>query len=139
MASPIVKRKGQVLSRAAAGLIGMSVAASPALAENATPAHAQEIGSKSVERSGSAKSVPRKAPRKPDRSGSFIYEIIDTIRARSGDFCTRYGSPADCLEEAEVCLTMRDDDDNQFRLCLNTVPGEEGRDGGKMQGARTRR
>jgi hypothetical protein len=51
---------------------------------------------------------------------------------------TRYGNPDDCLEEAEVCLTMRDNDDNQVKLCLNTVPGESG-DPGLVQKSRVRR
>lgn len=43
------------------------------------------------------------------------------------------------LEEAEVCLTMRDTGDNQVRLCLNTAPGEGGRDEGAVQKSRLRR
>jgi hypothetical protein len=75
----------------------------------------------------------RKPISKPDRAGNFVYGLIDTIRAQSGELCARYGNPADCLEEAEVCLTMRDTDDNQVRLCLNTVPGDSGGDGGRAQ------
>ena len=79
----------------------------------------------SSERSGPAKAPARKPARKqPDRSGNFVYGIIDQIRAQSEELCARYGSPGDCLEEAEVCLTMRDADDNQVRLCLNTSPGD---------------
>lgn len=64
---------------------------------------------------------------------------MNQIRAQSEEICARYGSTSDCLEEAEVCLTMRDTDDNQVRLCLNTVPGERGGDGGPVQKSRLRR
>jgi hypothetical protein len=49
---------------------------------------------------------------RPEGAGNFVYGIIHTIQAESEELCARYGNPADCLEEAEVCLTMRDDDDN---------------------------
>ncbi|PVE21071.1 hypothetical protein DC522_28600 [Microvirga sp. KLBC 81] len=94
----------------------------------------------SSERSGSAKAPARKPTRKqPDRSGNFVYGIINQIRAQSEELCARYGSPGDCLEEAEVCLTMRDFEDNRVRLCLNTVAGEGGGDGGTVQKSRLRR
>jgi hypothetical protein len=114
----------------AANLLGVLLSANSALADNPAREQAQEIGSRgtgsSSERSGSATPPARKPARKPDRSGNFVYEIINQIQAQSKEMCARYGNPADCLEEAEVCLTMRDTGDNQIRLCLNTVP-EEGR------------
>jgi hypothetical protein len=106
------------------------------------PGQAQEIGSKSAQasskQSGSAKTPARKPMRKPDGTGNFVYGIINTIRVQSAELCARYGNPADCLEEAEVCLTMRDNDDNQVRLCLNTVPEDSG-DQGSVQKSRLRR
>jgi hypothetical protein len=136
--------KRQVLSIAALNLLGLSLAAHSALADNATRGPAQESGARSAEisseRSGSAKAPVRKPTRKrPDRSGNFVYEIINQIRAQSEELCARYGSPGDCLEEAEVCLTMRDFEDNQVRLCLNTVPGEDGGNRGAVQKSRLRR
>jgi len=121
--------KRRTLSLAAASWLGPLLAAHPALADNPAPGQAQEVGSRvteiSSERSGPAKAPARKPARKlPDRSGNFVYGIIDQIRAQSEELCARYGSPGDCLEEAEVCLTMRDADDNQVRLCLNTSPGD---------------
>jgi hypothetical protein len=68
--------------------------------------------------------LARKPTRKPDGAGNFVYEIINQIQVQSKELCARYGNPADCLEEAEVCLTMRDNGDNRIKLCLNTVPGE---------------
>ena len=135
--------KRQVLSMAAATWLGLSLAAPPALADNTSPAAAREIVAKSAEisseRSGSARVPARKPTRKqPDRSGNFVYGIINQIRAQSEELCARYGSPGDCLEEAEVCLTMRDADDNQVRLCLNTVAGDSG-DRGSVQKSRLRR
>jgi hypothetical protein len=94
----------------------------------------------SLERSVPNKGSARKPTRKePDRSGSFVYEIINNIRAQSEELCARYGSPSDCLEEAEVCLTMRDAADNQVRFCLNTAPKEDASDEGKVQRSRLRR
>jgi hypothetical protein len=120
------------------------LATSSALAESPAPGPAQGIAARSTdipsERSGPAKGSARKPTRKqPDRSGNFVYEIINNIRAQSEELCARYGSPSDCLEEAEVCLTMRDTGDNQIRFCLNTVPGEDATDEGKVQRSRLRR
>jgi hypothetical protein len=75
----------------------------------------------------------------PDRTGNFVYGLINTIWAQSEELCARYGNPSDCLEEAEVCLTMRDTDDNEVRLCLNTVPGDSGGNRGTVQNSRMRR
>jgi hypothetical protein len=74
-----------------------------------------------------------------DRSGNFVYGIIHQIQAQSEELCARYGGPGDCLEETEVCLTMRDTGENLVRLCLNTVPGESKGAEGKMQKSRIRR
>jgi hypothetical protein len=55
----------------------------------------------------------------PGRSGNFVYGIVHHIRAQSQELCARYGGPGDCLEEAELCLTMRDTAENVVQLCLN--------------------
>jgi hypothetical protein len=81
----------------------------------------------------------RKPMRTPDGAGNFVYGLINTIRAQSEELCARYGNPSDCLEEAEVCLTMRDTEDNTVRLCLNTTPGENEGDKGTVQKSRVRR
>ena len=135
--------KGSVASVVAVTLLGMILPVTSVLADNPARGQAQEIGSKSAG-SSSDLSGPTKAPaRKPQRkSGSpsnFVYELINQIQAQSKELCARYDNPADCLEEAEVCLTMRDTDDNQVRLCLNTVPGEGGADGGTVLKSRLRR
>src|SRR5829696_4538457 len=122
-------RKLQVVSvAAAANMLGVFLPSSSALADNLTREQVDETGSKSTEISAGStdrtKRPIRKPVRKPDRSGNFIYEVLDNIRTQSEEHCTRYGSPGDCLEEAEVCLTMRDTEDNQVRLCLNTIPKE---------------
>src|SRR4051812_34419939 len=139
----VVTRKEQVFSAMAAGLLGMSLSASSSLAASNSIASAQEIGAKptgtTLERPVSAKASPRNPIVNPDRSGNFVYEIINSIRARSEELCARYGSSTDCLEEAEVCLTMRDTQDNQIRLCLNTVPDERGSDRGGIQKSRVKR
>lgn len=142
--SSVASTKRQVLSTAAVTLLGLSLAAHSAWADNPAPGAAQEMGTRSAElsfeRSGSAKAPARKPTRKqPDRSGNFVYGIINQIRAQSEELCARYGNPTDCLEEAEVCLTMRDTEDNEVRLCLNTVPGDGGGDEGKVQKSRLRR
>lgn len=118
----------------AVSLLGIIPSANSVLADN--PAHGQvhEINSKPAEpssdRSMSVRAPSRKPLRKPGRSSNFIYEVLNNIRVQSEELCARYGNPDDCLEEVEVCLTMRDTEGSQARLCLNTVPvkstGEEG-------------
>jgi hypothetical protein len=129
--------KGLGASVVAATLLGMCLPATSVLADNPARGPAQAIGSSLAaspsERSGSAKA----AARKPDGAGNFVYELINQIQVQSKELCARYGNPADCLEEAEVCLTMRDTGDNTVRLCLNTVPG--GSEGGTVQKSRVRR
>jgi hypothetical protein len=132
--------KGWAVLMMAVGLLGPVSLAHSARADSLSRGQAQEIGSESrasSERPGSTKPLARQPKRKPDASGNLVYEILDNIRARSGELCSRYGSPDDCLEEAEVCLTMRNAEDDQVRLCLNTVPGETDRD--KAQKTRLRR
>jgi len=111
-------------------LWGMSLAAGVASAATSAPGQAQDIGSKSggapSKRSEPAKAPPRKLPKTSERVGDFVYGLIDVIRSQSEELCIRYGNPSDCLEEAEVCLTMRDNDDNQVKMCLNTVPEHDG-------------
>jgi hypothetical protein len=127
----------------AATLLGTSISATSALAENPVREQTQEIGSSvagtSSERSRSGKAPARKPQRKPDSTGNFVYELINQIQVQSKELCARYGNPADCLEEAEVCLTMRDTEDNTVRLCLNTTPGESEGDKGMVQKSRVRR
>ena len=139
-------RKQPIVFILAANMLGLSLLATAVLADDLSSGQAQQtqdIGSKSAvtssKRSGSARAYARKPMRKPDGAGNFIYGLISTIRAQSQELCARYGNPADCLEEAEVCLTMRDADDNQVRLCLNTAPGDSGGDGGTVQKSRLRR
>ena len=110
----------------AMGLLGLSVSAYPAVARTSAPGRTPEVGSKSagitIKQSGSAKSQARKPMRKPDTGTSLVYDIINTVRSQSEELCARYGNQTDCLEEAEICLTMLDPEENQVRLCLNTVP-----------------
>jgi hypothetical protein len=126
-----------------ANLLGIAVAANSALADDQSGGQTQEAQFKSVgtpsARSGSPKARALKRMRQPDGSGNFVYEIINDIRARSQEVCARYGSPSDCLEEAEVCLTMRDTADNQVKLCLNTVPAGSAGDDVKVHRSRARR
>ena len=123
-------------------MLGLIVLTTSARAESPARGPAQEVGSKPVgprtKRPGSSNAPIQEPTRKPDGSGNFVYGLINTIRAQSEELCARYGNPSDCLEEAEVCLTMRDTDDNQVRLCLNTVPGDSG-DSGSVQKSRLRR
>ena len=136
-------RKQPVVSILAANLLGLSLLTTEVLAEDLSSGQTQGVGSKpavsSPKRSGSARADARKPMRKPDGAGNFVHGLINTIRAQSQELCVRYGNPADCLEEAEVCLTMRDADSNQVRLCLNTAPGDTGSDGGTVQKSRLRR
>ena len=128
---------------AAATLVGMFLPTTSALANSPTRGPAQEIGSRvagtSSERSGPAKAPVRKPQRKPDGAGNFVYELINQIQVQSKELCARYGDPSDCLEEAEVCLTMHDTEDNTVRLCLNTTPGESEGNKGTVQKSRVRR
>jgi hypothetical protein len=137
-----VSWKGRVASVVAATLLGILLPTTSVLADNAAREQAQEIGSKSAgsssDLSGPAKTPARKPPRRSGGPSNFVYELINQIQVQSKELCARYGNPADCLEEAEVCLTMRDTDDNQVRLCLNTVPGDSG-DKGTVQKSRLRR
>jgi hypothetical protein len=134
----------QLVSVAVAILLGIEASANAALAESSTKEQVRKIGSDDAgamtERVQSGKPSARKPMRKEaDRSGNFVYGIIHQIQAQSEELCARYGGPGDRLEEAEVCLTMRDTAENVVRLCLNTAPGEsQGREG-KMQRSRVRR
>jgi hypothetical protein len=134
--------KGPVASVAAVTMLAMILPATSVLADNPARGQAQEIGSKSAgtssDLSGPAKAPARKPQRKSGSPSNFVYELINQIQVQSKELCARYGNPADCLEEAEVCLTMRDTDDNQIKLCLNTVPGDSG-DKGTVQKSRLRR
>ena len=136
MTASKVSWKGPVASVVAATLLGMLLPAASGLADNPARGQAQEIGSKSAgtssDLSGPAKTPARKPQRKSDSPSNFVYELIKQVQVQSKELCARYGNPADCLEEAEVCLTMRDTDDNQIKLCLNTVPGDSG-DKGTVQ------
>jgi hypothetical protein len=134
--------KQQLVSVAAANLLGIALPANAAWAESPTHGPAPEIASKSAgpsDPSGRAKPPARKPTRTPDGAGNFVYGLINTIRAQSEELCARYGNPSDCLEEAEVCLTMRDTGNNQVKLCLNTVPGDGSGDGGTVQKSRVKR
>jgi hypothetical protein len=139
----LASRKRWIVSLVTANLLGIAIAANSALADDPPGGQTQDARSKSAgnpsDRSGSPKARAFKRMRQPDGSGNFVYEIINDIRARSQELCARYGSPSDCLEEAEVCLTMRDTADNQVRLCLNTVPAGSGGDDVKMHRSRARR
>jgi hypothetical protein len=134
--------KRPAVSLATVSLLGIVLQAPSALAESPARRPAQEVGSKPAgppsKRRGPSKAPAQGSAGKPDGAGNFVYGIINTIRVQSEELCARYGNPADCLEEAEVCLTMRDNDDNQFKLCLNTVPGDSG-DQGSVQKSRLRR
>lgn len=135
-------RKQAIVSILAANLLVLSLPANAVQADNPTREPVQAITSKSAG-APSKKSASPKAPAqgptsKPEGTGNFVYGLINTIRNQSKDLCARYGNPADCLQEAEVCLTMRDNDDNQVRLCLNTAPGDSG-DPGSVQKSRLRR
>jgi hypothetical protein len=127
---------GPAISVLEMNLLSILLSAKAAVANDLTPGHTQEIASRVVrtssERFGPANMLARKPARKPDGAGNCVYEIIDQIRVQSKELCARYGNPADCLKEAEVCLTMRNNGDNQIKLCLNTVPG-------KAQAQRVRR
>jgi hypothetical protein len=127
----------------AAAWLGMSLSADVALAHDPAPGLAQEVGSKAAgppsKRSGPARNPEQGPTRKPERAGNFVFGLINTIRAQSEELCARYGNPSDCLEEAEVCLTMRDTEDNTVRLCLNTTPGESEGNKGTVQKSRVRR
>jgi hypothetical protein len=134
---------GLFVSMLAANLLGILLSANSALAENPVREQAQEIATASAgpatDQSGPAKAPVRKPQRKPDGASNFVYELINQIQVQSKELCARYGNPADCLEEAEVCLTMRDTEDNTVRLCLNSTPGESEGDRGTVQKSRVRR
>jgi hypothetical protein len=126
-----------------APFLGMCLPATSLLADNPARRQAQAIGSNLAaapsERFEPVKAAARKPQRKPDGAGNFVYELINQIQVQSKELCARYGNPADCLEEAEVCLTMRDDGDNRIKLCLNTVPGESRGTESSAQKLRVRR
>jgi hypothetical protein len=135
--------KRQVVLGAILSLLCVSMPEAPALADTSSLEQPREAGSSSIKPSPqkieAARTSAKKSRGKPSQSGNFIYEIISRIRSQSQELCTRYGSPSDCLEEAEVCLTMRDTEDNLVRLCLNSTPGESERNGDAAQRTRLRR
>jgi hypothetical protein len=137
------RSKRRLVSLMTVSLLGPFLSTDIALADNVVDNHfrgaAYISASRTRERSGTQNARTKKPSGKPGNSGNFIYEIINDIQARSKELCAHYGSPGDCLEEAEVCLTMRDPDDNQIKLCLNTIPGESGNEDGKALKSRLRR
>jgi hypothetical protein len=134
---------GPVISVLEMNLLSILLSAKAAVANDLTPGHTQEIASRVVrtssERFGLANMLARRPARKPDGAGNFVYETINQIQVQSKELCARYGNPADCLEKAEVCLTMRDNGDNQIKLCLNTVPEESGGSESSARKSRVRR
>src|SRR5688572_17898326 len=111
----------QLVSVAAAILLGIVASAHADLAESSTKAQVRKTGSDDAGampgRVKSGKPSARKPMRRePDRSGNFVYGIINQIQAQSEELCARYGGSGDCLEQAEVCLTMRDTAENVVRL-----------------------
>lgn len=137
-----VSWKRPVVFVVAASLLGLPVPTHSAMADSPARGRAQAERPKSEgppsKRSGSSNAPTQGPMARPEGAGNFVYGIIHTIQAESEELCARYGNPADCLEEAEVCLTMRDDDDNQVKLCLNTIPGDSS-DQGSIQKSRLRR
>jgi hypothetical protein len=135
--------KRPVVPLAAASLLGLILRTPSALAERPVRGPAQEVGSEPAgppaQRSGSSKAPAQGSVGKPDGAGNFVYELINQIQVQSKELCARYGDPSDCLEEAEVCLTMHDTEDNTVRLCLNTTPGESEGNKGTVQKSRVRR
>lgn len=141
---PGISKRGWILSVAAMSLMGLFPLGHSALAEDHASGAVQGLHAApdglTFERSASTKTPPRKPARKStERSENFVYGIIKQIQAKSEELCARYGSPDDCLEEAEVCLTMRDADDNQVKLCLNTAPGDDEDGKGTVQKSRLKR
>jgi hypothetical protein len=67
------------------------------------------------------------APR--EAVAGFTYSVKDFIKAKSSELCSTYGRDADCIEEVEICLAMKDRDEDVVRICLNTTP-EEARSAG---------
>jgi hypothetical protein len=59
---------------------------------------------------------------KPEGTGDFTYALKDVVRARSAEFCQRYGATGDCIEEIEICMTMLDRDEDTVRVCMTTAP-----------------
>lgn len=123
-------QSGSVIFVLAVALWGMALPAGLALAASSPRGQSPDMESRSIgtssKRSEPTKGSSRKLPKNSEKVGDFVYGLIDTIRSQSADLCSRYGNPSDCLEEAEVCLTMRDNDDNQVKMCLNTSPGTDG-------------
>jgi hypothetical protein len=129
------------LSAAASIVLGTCSLAEPTLATSPSRAPPQTVGSELAANTteGSTRARTRKPPSKSEGAGTLVYEIIDKIRSRSEELCLRYGNAADCLEEAEVCLTMRDSQDNAVRLCLNTVSADRSNNEDKVLRSRLRR
>jgi hypothetical protein len=140
---------GTAFSTLAVNLLGMPLLSHSALADNQVHGRGQEIGSKPTEissaRSKTSETPTQRPMRNPVGTGNFVYEVIDTIRSRSEELCNHYGCSDDChygcsddcLEETEVCLTMRDVEDNTVRLRLNTAPAADDRE--KVQKTRSKR
>jgi hypothetical protein len=83
----------------------------------------------------------KRAPEKPEirrETGFFIEAVKDVIRARSTEFCERYGVGGNCIEEAEICLTMLDRDEDVVRVCMTMTPGRDDADRPRTSSLRSR-
>ena len=83
----------------------------------------------------------KRAPEKPEvrREPVLIIEAVkDVIRARSTEFCERYGGSGNCIEEAEICLTMLDRDEDVVRICMTMTPGRDNADSPRTSSLRSR-
>jgi hypothetical protein len=82
--------------------------------------------------------IPKSRDLTPAANEDFTYTLKNIVRTRSSEFCERYGADGSCIEEIEICLTMRDRDDDVVRICMNTAPDEEGDAKPRVSGLRQR-
>jgi hypothetical protein len=128
MTQRLITLRGRTPDTALIGTLAVILAGGPVEAQTPFPEWKTTVAAAQLQgaaRAAPSSRTPAKKPlRKPERVSDFAYEIIGVIRAQSEELCARYGSPVDCLEETEICLTMRDHADNAVRLCLTNFPDD---------------
>lgn len=117
------------LSGAAVVVSALLLVAGTSVAKERTvgqPGAAQHL----IAKKGTKAPAPAKPVEEPARQadeGNFTYALKDIVKAKSSTFCARYGSPEDCIQDIEICMTMLDRDEDTVQVCMTMSPTDEHR------------